>query len=611
MLFAVAASLLQLPPLQPFVTEIRAAASLGNKARVSNLFVNQNSTDYLFRMVDERGGLRNLKIAVIPSPPGWEATGKFWVVMHTRHDIEDYHDPVYPAVVSGNVWKLGPEIPEDATNGVQIKDAAMDVHLFPATSTVQVHTKLSLGITASTRAPLFRLGDTFHVGTARFTSASDSACVEVGDSTPAIKEGDVVHAGSLLIPWSKKIVDQPDLTYTAQVDSPNEDKINSQVCYLTAWWVPTLGRLPFTTSTRVVGPGDWILESEGKRIDPDDSAIKSGIAPKDGEQVRCFRCDIPISYPKVVGGKYIVAAEKRVGARVYRAYHLDANDNARAQKDVQTVADAIAWYEEHLAPFPFDEYNCFDADTYYGIESYNYTLLKKEITSWAVSHEAGHTYFGGLVPCAYVHDSWNESMTQYVDSVLHYNDADQTLESAARSINLHVPLTAMPVAHEYSSATYYRGAYVLRILEREIGTERMYNAIRAIIADRRGKDTTWYDLRPYFEKAYGPKLDWFWRQWISGAVFPKLQIIDAQGVPTPSGTRVHITVRQSGTADPFRLRFRVYAKGINKEVSDIVEMRSPEAVFELNLGPLKAYEAGVDVFGYALVEKVVPVKVKP
>jgi hypothetical protein len=611
MIFALAACLVQLPLFKPFETELRAAVSLGSQARVAKLFLNLDSTDYLFRMARERGGLRSFKVAIIPSPPGWEATGKFWAIIHARQDIEDYHDPVYPIVLSGDKWKLGPEIPEDATTGVQIQSATIDVHLLPANSTVQVHVSLGLNITASTRAPLFRLNDNFHVGGSSATSGPSLNFIEVGDTVASPKPGDVVHAGSLLVPWAKKINPQTYFEYTGTINSANEDKIDSHACYLTAWWVPSLGGLPFTTRTRVTGPSEWILESEGKPIKNEDFPNPALFTPKTGEQTRCFKCDIPISYPKVIGGSYILAAEKKVGDRTYRAYHFDTSDNDRAKKDVQTIADAIAWYDAHLGPFPFDEYNCFDADTYYGIESYNYTLLKTNITSWAVSHEAGHTYFGGLVPCAYVHDSWNESMTQYVDSVLHLNNSDQTLEGALRSIELHTPLTEMPVAHEYSSATYFRGAYVLRMLERQIGTDRMYNAIRAIIADRVGKDTTWYDLRPYFEKAYGPKLDWFWRQWISGATFPKLKIVDAQGIPTPSGTRVHITVRQSGTAEPFRLRFRVYAKGINKEVSDVFEMRSPEATFELNLGSLKAYRAGIDTFGYVLTPRIDEVPVKP
>jgi hypothetical protein len=610
MLLSLLLASVQLPPISPFVAELKASVAAGNKVRLTKLFADSRDTDYLYRMAESRGGLRTLSVAVIPAPPGWEGTGKYWAVIHTRQDIEEDHDTVFPVRVSSERWKLGAEIPEDATSEVEIKDASLDVHLTPAAHLVDVHCAMALKVSAATRAPLFRLNDDFKIKAAHVTTTSSPALIQVTADIPVPKEGDLVHAGGLLIPWTKKIVANPTFDYTGTINTANEDKIDTRVCYLTAWWVPSLGRLPFTTSTRVVGPSEWVLESEGKRVDAEDSKVKPVFEPGAGEKAECFRCDIPISYPKVVGGKYIVAAEKRVGNRTYRAYHLDSTDNARAEKDVQTIADAIAWYEANLGPFPFDEYNCFDADTYYGIESYNYTLLSSRITDWAVGHEAGHTYFGGLVPCAYVHDSWNESMTQYVDSVLRQNDADQTLESAASTLNLAVPLTEMPVSHEYNSATYSRGAYVLRMLENEIGRPAMLAGIRAIIKDRVGKDTTWYSLRPYFEKASAKKLDWFWQQWISSGVFPKLSIVDAQGIPTAGGTQVKVTVRQTGTPNTYHLRFKVIARGLNKEVSQVVEMRSPEATFNLNLGGVKAYEAAIDVFSYAFCPKIPAAKVK-
>lgn len=590
----------QLPPIQPFTDSLRAAVRTGDEAAVKGMFLSPGDSGYLFQMAKNRGGLGSLNVSVIPSPPGWKASGEYWAVLHTRQDIEEDHDPVYPVVVSDERWKLGPEIPEDSTLGAKITHAAMDVRLSPSDHRVAIHTRLNLALGRLNKAPLFRLNDSFQVDRA----------LEVGDEVASPKEGEWVHAGSLLIPWTIKVPATLSFDYSGTLTTRNEDKLDEHACYLTAWWVPTLGRSPFTTSTRVVGPSGWVLQSEGKPIPAEDFDFK-GVPAGAGEQVACWRCDVPISYPKVIAGQFKLAAERRERGKVYRDYQLGTPDAAKGKIIVDKIAAAISWYEEHLAPWPFDEYSCYEADSYYGIESYNYTLLNARIADWAVGHEAGHTYFGGLVPCAYVHDSWNESMTQYVDSVLRQNDADQTLESAYASLRLAVPLTQMPVAHEYGSATYYRGAFVLRMLEHQIGTPAMYSGIKALIADRRGKDTTWYDLRGYFEKVSGQKLDWFWRQWVSGARFPTLSITDAQGVPTSSGTKVFVTVRQTGTAASYRFKLKVIARGIEKEVSDEFEMNSPEATFELNLGKgVRAYEAEVDTLGYVLCPRLKPVKVK-
>lgn len=582
----------------------------GNQARVQSLFLQSSDSDYLFRMAEGKGGLRAFKVAVIPSPPGWEGTGKFWAIIHTKQDIEDYHDPVYPVVVSNGYFKLGPEIPEDATPGVAIKHMKINAHVMPQTHSVEVQSSFLWNIDKITRAPLLRLNDNFVLDRAVITEGY-APIVDANEAIPTPKEGSIVRAGSLMIPWTKSALYQGVFDYHGTVNGASEDKIVDKACYLTAWWVPTLGRSPFTTETRVQGPAKWVLQSEGDRVAKAQSGLSSWPTPPAGEKEEFFRCDIPISYPKVIGGNYLLAAEKQVGDKTYRIYHFDPIDQKRADTDLNTIATAIAWYEEHLGLFPFKEYNCYDADTYYGIESYNYTLLQSSITSWAVAHEAGHTYFGGLVPSAYVHDSWNESMTQYVDSVLRQNNADKTLDAAYGSLKLKVPLTDMPVAHEYQSATYYRGAFVLRMLENQIGQRAIYAGFKALIADRRGKDTTWPDLRKYFEVASGKKLDWFWNQWVSSASFPTLTITDAQGIPHPNGTKVFLTVRQSGIALPYHLKFRVWTRSNNgKEASQVVEMTSPEATFELNLGNNKAYEAGVDTFGYVLCPKVDPKTVR-
>src|SRR5262249_43306873 len=161
-----------------------------------------------------------------------------------------------------------------------------------------------------------------------------------------------------------------------------------------------------------------------------------------------YKCSVPIAYPKVCAGKYVLALEGKQNGHALRSYQFAPVDLKRATDDVGWMKKAIAFYEANLGPFPFKTYECFDGKKYYGIESYSYTILAPSITTWAVSHEMGHTYFGGVVPCAYVKDSWNEGLTQYVDDVLlHHNP--EVEQNAFSGININVPLTEMPVAWEY------------------------------------------------------------------------------------------------------------------------------------------------------------------
>jgi hypothetical protein len=215
---------------------------------------------------------------------------------------------------------------------------------------------------------------------------------------------------------------------------------------------------------------------------------------------------------------------------------------------------------EEPVPFPFKEYFCFDGNNYYGIESYSYTLLAPSITTWAVSHEMGHTYFGGVAPCAYVKDSWNEGWTQYIDDyVLH--GSNEVAKTALAQMDIPVPVSEMPIAWEYGGATYYRGGYILQMLEQEIGQDKVLAGMRAMLKDRVGKETVWADLRQYFEKASGKTLDWYWKQWVFNGTFPRLEVVSAREVQNGSRRSLQVRVRQSGTETPYRLKFNLKVSG--------------------------------------------------
>lgn len=600
MTFLAALVILQTPYLtrpEQFLTYAKSAVGSGVEMRVGELFQNREDAAYLFSMARDRGGLRNVKFSMIPAPPGWEDTAPFWAVFHTRQDIEQDHDPVFPVLRTTNGLKIGKEMPEWAGIETRISHIRADVHLFPSQNKATVKAVVSFDGKKTTRAPILRLQDLYKV--------KGATVKEAGDTMIKPEEGDLVRAGSLLIPWTKTPAKELSLNYEGVVNSTNEDKINPRQAYLTAWWLPSSGRLPHTTEVRITGPKEWVLKSEGPEVDPATQGPFE--APSSTEQVKAFKCDLPISYPKVIGGAYELAAEANVGGKNYRAYHLGQAEKERGEKEVQAMANAVAFYEKTLAPFPFDHYYGFDATGYYGIESYSHTLLAKGITLRFMGHEIAHTYFGGIVPCAYVKDTWNEGLTQYIDSIVYTNNADRTLEAGLRTMNVDLPLSKMNVAHANDSATYYRGAYVMRMLEDEISREKVLQGLRAMIKDRVGKDTAWPDLLPYFERASGLELGWFWNQWVYNSKFPTLTVEDAEPINIEGKWRTRITVAQSGTPQLFRLRFKIIARRGPQKAEQIVTTKAPGETFSINTD-FQPTSVDVEAFPYTLarVQKKTP-----
>src|SRR6185503_2640073 len=141
---------------------------------------------------------------------------------------------------------------------------------------------------------------------------------------------------------------------------------------------------------------------------------------------------------------------------------------------------------------------------FYGVECYSFTVLTPRITSWATSHEAGHTYFGGMVPNTYIKSIWNEGLTQYIDSAGFKNNSDRSLDYGYQSRKVKVSLADPFLAHgPNGNIGYMRGAYVFKMLENELGMDMMNQCLRRLILDRQGKSTEWSDIEKSFSTTAG------------------------------------------------------------------------------------------------------------
>ncbi len=581
----------------------RQALASNNKGAVVSLFSNPDYADYLLRMSGRQGGFTHVKVAVIPAPPGWEQSGAYWAVFHSHQDIEQDHDPVFP--IQNGHGLLGREIPLWGEGINPIFQSRADVHILPSASEADITADLFFKRTGPRKATILRLNDYYMLHSARVDGASEKLVIADDRAVPVVEPGETLRAGSLLIPWAPAPIASATFTYSGILRNVGEDKISANEAYVTAWWVPTTAQLPHQSSVRVVAPKEWTIRSEGSVSSTGwDSAATAG--PR--EQVVSYRCEIPISFPKVAAGNYLLAASVQDRGRSFSAYDLGPKlDEGRGKQDVDTAARAVRFYENLLGSFPFSGYDVLDSDSYYGIESYNYTVLRKDITSWATSHEIGHTYFGGLVPCPYVRDTWNEGMTQYVDSVLFKKDSDHTLEGGIATVNLGVPLTQMFVPWEYNDASYMRGAYVMRMLENEIGFDGVRNGLRDLIKTRVGKDTAWPDLRASFERASGQQLEWFWNQWIAGATFPKLTVLGAKTSRAGDEWVTRVRVSQSGTRKPFRLRFQIKSTSGTDVEEQPEEMSSASQEFDVKT-EFRPLRVAVDPFQYTLAKVGPPVE---
>lgn len=536
-------------PVAHLISDANFACADSDAQAISRLFIHEVDRENLAGLARNRGGLPMLRVTGFPTPPGWKdpksAVG-FWVQFSTNQDIEEDHDRIFPVVSTANGLRLAAEVPEDRLFGWSIQKMELNSHVFPASHSVEVTANLDLNMGASSVAVPFRLAQKYKV-----KGSEDIAVSQYSPNLYLPKPSQLVHIGGLLMQWRKGSPSHLSFHYTGTVNTPGEDLINDHEAYVTAWWTPSLGRLPFPVESTITGPKTWEIRAEG---------IRTSAESKGDEQTVHYHCPLKISYPKIVGGNYSLMGTQTVGGNRFAIYQLSPTDPKLAARDLKATVAAAQFFTSTLGPLPFPGYESFDSDGYYGIESYSYTLLNRSITHFT-SHEMGHSYFGGIVPCAYVNDSWNEGLTEYIDSVVLLHDADGSLEAGLRTIGVKRPLTDMPIAHDYEGTSYWRGCYVMKMLESEIGPKTVLAGLRRLVTERKGLPTTWNDIRKPFEEASGKELGWFWKQWVETSTFPHLQVTRTRLVGSGLKHYALVTVTQSGTAKPFRLKFEVVLSG--------------------------------------------------
>ncbi|MBV6491693.1 MAG: hypothetical protein CNCCGFBP_02342 [Fimbriimonadaceae bacterium] len=588
--------------------KLRLALGSGIERNLQTEFARAQDSAYLIEMAGRRGGLTRVGVKVIPTPPGWPDDDLGWAVFHAFHGIQSDHDPLHTLIRAAEGPRVGREIAEAAPQSSRVRHASLDVTLLPSTNQVRVSARLDLERLNGEKAPVFRLNDAYVLSKASVNGEPARLVVASSESAPELKQGDVVQAGGIVVVWSSAPVRSVELEYVAKLSGTASEKVTSAAAYVTSNWVPTLGRQPMTTTTRITHPEEWLAFSEGEPADP----AKLGFPPRNppaGMRIVAFKNDLPISFPKVVAGPYQLAAETEANGKPIRAYHLGPPDAARGKQQVDLLRRGMEFMEARFGAFPYSSYSLLEADTYYGIESYSYTLLNRSISTRFPVHELVHTWFGGMAPCSYTKDTWNEGVTQYVDSVLFDGNRDGTLQGGLRTLDLAKPLSQMALPHLDGSATYFRGAFVMKALEAEIGLEAVLAGLKALAAKRRGLDTTWADLRPFFEEASGKDLAWFWRQWIENATFPMLQIVEAQKVFRDGSWGTWVQVRQTGVPTPFRLRIEVTLSAGTKSTKKVVEMSKASELFRID-SDFEPTSASLNVMGYALARtgEAVPIR---
>ena len=275
------------------------------------------------------------------------------------------------------------------------------------------------------------------------------------------------------------------------------------------------------------------------------------------------RLDVPSIAFSFTLGDYIVE-KKRVG-HVWLTVAFGRGPDHRltpALRDqaVDTVADALQYFERTFGPYPLDELTVVTvprqfSQSYLGFVTLAESILQQpdplgESAIWqrdtTIAHELAHQWWGNLVGWWSYRDQWlSEGMANY-SALLYdtYKEGRESNELAILSAGWRDSLSQTTVegrtieslgpivlgnrlnssrAHNgYRTIVYRKGAVVLAMLARAVGEERFLQMMHSLADAASNRVMTTEGFIKAIEKMSGLDLDGFARQYIYGTGIPEV-----------------------------------------------------------------------------------------
>ncbi len=447
-------------------------------------------------------------------PPGSGNAGQAFVVFHVWHTCESDGDHVHRLIRAADGWKIGAEVPETETNGYRVRDHDLQVTFNISQKTATIHDTALLERTAAPKFPaaLMRLSEDFILS--RFTDKNDApiAFAQVGNIV------------AFTPPKAQKFALKLD--YSGKVDHAGSDYIRDNEATLNSYWYPTIARLPAAATVTVTAPPGWTPIGQGEQ-----TAEKT---ETDGSLTRAFRNPIPTCFFTVDIGKYFITTRK--SGRLTLAAYLLHQDDALARNSLDTLQKSMALFESRFSRYPYTKYTLVETLGPFpgALEAYSFATFGSGSMRDSIAHELSHTWWGGVVPCAYIHSMWNEGFADYSEGLLRRAEtkaADSVTNPAPRratgKIYESYPLIAAHDSEDNAQTAvgYGKGAMVARALEAEIGQTLMQRCLSAFIADHpRGELAEWPDFEAVVNKTTGKNYRWFFAQWTERTGLPSAHL---------------------------------------------------------------------------------------
>ncbi len=219
-------------------------------------------------------------------------------------------------------------------------------------------------------------------------------------------------------------------------------------------------------------------------------------------------------------------------------------EHQQAGRDALAIArKTIAHYERRLTLFPHRRLSLVEieqglSDSGPGRIALSAEALQSPVETRAALRRAiVRQWFGHFVHGSPSPGDWSEGLATYLSD--HYGPAGGRPDWESRRAYLYdlgspggdgaaVPLRDPPARGDAATLAWLRarGAMVFHMLNRRLGEERFFDALRDLIVWQADRRASWKDLQQVFQSHADEQLAGFFHQWVDGIGVPDLEVSD-------------------------------------------------------------------------------------
>jgi aminopeptidase N len=157
-----------------------------------------------------------------------------------------------------------------------------------------------------------------------------------------------------------------------------------------------------------------------------------------------------------------------------------------------------------------------------------------------IAHEISHSWFGNLVTCKNWAELWlNEGFATFMEAVYREKGFGKAsyIEKIKEDTNAYFieeyfkknkrglyNQLAKPDDSIFDAITYQKGGVVIHQLREQVGDELFWNAVNLYLNRHKFSNVETFDLQKVFEEVSKQDLNWFFKQWVYQAGYPRLKL---------------------------------------------------------------------------------------